>query len=536
MAAEGGARVEGPASQNVSIERGTEKTVYFTLRTAGSAGDVKLTAVAEGSGERGRAVAEVPVRFALPPRTEELFGSVPERRAEWGLADSSWARPDTITRSLRIGRFPLVQFAGRLESLLRYPYGCLEQTVSTAFPLLYLADLARELAPETLEGTEFLPEPMVAAGISRVAGMQIYNGGFALWSGGTQPHLWGSIYATHFLVEARRAGHAVEDGLYQRALAYVSEEARARSDYTSYSERQRAAYALYVLARADQPDRAAMDFLRERHFAELEAESRALLTAAYAGDGNLEAVTELSSQIGELGQVERQTGGNFQSGLRNRALLLLAMLEAQPESPRIASLTEQQLSREAAAALRWSTQESSFVFLALGQLAQRQSERAAYGGVAYVGDRRLGAFTEETVVFSGISEREPIRIEMEPGYEQGAAFFNLQVRGVPTDLGFEAESLGLEVERAYLDREGTPLDLDGVPQGELIVARIRVSKRCRSGRERRRTEPLAIRRRGREPALGDHRETPLGGALPWRSDPPRSSRRPHSAVRRATAQ
>jgi len=153
--------------------------------------------------------------------------------------------------------------------------------------------------------------------------------------------------------------------------------------------------------------------------------------------------------------------------------LLLAMLEAQPESPRIASLAEQ-LSREATASPYWSTQESSFVFLALGQLAQRQSARGAYAGVAYVGERRLGSFTEATASFSDISDPGPIRVEMEPGYEAGSAFFNLQVRGVPTDERFTPESLGLEIERTYLSREGEPLDLESVEQGDLIVARLRV--------------------------------------------------------------
>jgi uncharacterized protein YfaS (alpha-2-macroglobulin family) len=473
LAAEGGARVEGEASRSVPIESGSEATVYFKLETGDEAGEVELVALAEGNGERGRASAGVPIRFALPPRSEEVFGSIQEPRAEWAEDGSSWARPGTVTRSLRLGRFPLVQFAGHLESLLRYPYGCLEQTVSTAFPLVYLADLARELSPETLESGRFAPEPMVAAGISRVAGMQIYNGGFALWSGGTQPHLWGSIYATHFLVEARRAGHAVENGLYRRALAYVTQEARAQPSYGSYAELQRTAYALFVLARAGQPDRAAMDFLRERHLGSLEAESRALLMAAYAGDGNLNAVTELAAQVGDLGEVERQTGGNFDSALRNRALLLLAVLEAQPESPRIASLTEQ-LTREAAAARRWTTQESSFVFLALGQLAQRQSEKAAYSGTVFVGDRKLGTFDEKTTTFSGISEAGAVRVEMDPGYEPGAAFFSLQARGVPTDERFRPESMGLEIERTYLARDGSPLDLDRVEQGDLIVARLRV--------------------------------------------------------------
>jgi hypothetical protein len=46
-------------------------------------------------------------------------------------------------RKLIVSNSPMVQFGKNLNYLVNYPYGCVEQTVSAAFPQLYYADLTR---------------------------------------------------------------------------------------------------------------------------------------------------------------------------------------------------------------------------------------------------------------------------------------------------------------------------------------------------------------------------------------------------------
>ena len=78
--------------------------------------------------------------------------------------DGTGFRSGSVRRELLIGPLPLFQFAGSLKSLLRYPYGCLEQTVSRAMPLIYLGDLAARLDPELLDPakTGFRPSDQIA--------------------------------------------------------------------------------------------------------------------------------------------------------------------------------------------------------------------------------------------------------------------------------------------------------------------------------------------------------------------------------------
>jgi uncharacterized protein YfaS (alpha-2-macroglobulin family) len=222
-----------------------------------------------------------------------------------------------------------------------------------------------------------------------------------------------------------------------------------------------------------------MDFLREKHAKALKSESRALLAGAYAAAGNPRAVQELVQNLAEVETIQRQTGANFSSTTRNRALLLLALLDAVPRHGMIPKLADR-LARDLKEYRWWTTQEESFALLALGQLAKRQADLPPYKGTVYVGAKKLASFNNTTVTFKSIRGGEPIRIQLEPGYKPGSAFFSLLTRGVPTDAAFKAERAGLEIERQFLNRDGGAIDLANVRQGDLIAIKTRV--RSVSGR------------------------------------------------------
>ncbi|HEX4960239.1 MAG TPA: alpha-2-macroglobulin [Thermoanaerobaculia bacterium] len=471
LAAVGAATVEKP-SQAVDIPVGREKTVYFTVKTGTGEGIVKFVATASGNGEQSKSTTEVPIRSDLPEITAEDAGQANTASVEIATPNADQFQPG-VKRTLRIGAIPLVQFAGKLEHLLHYPYGCLEQTTSSVFPLIYIADIAKALEPSLLDPKNGHGDPadMVQAGLRRIATMQLGNGGFSLWQGGREVHPWGSVYATHFLVEAKRAGHPVSDSLYRNALAWLASEVKAKNAYGS-EELERMVYGLYVLARAGKADLGTMDFIRQKHLQELSSNSKAMLAAAYASVGNPKATSALVAMVGEVQEMKRQTGGNFDSAIRNRSLLLLALLDAAPKDPRIPSLIDR-LARDARTVYWWTTQEESFTLLALGQFIQRQQRTADYSGTLFVGGKKAGTFDGRTATFRNLPPG-PVKLQMNAGYKPGAAFYSLTSRGVPKDEVFKPAKEGLEIERQFLTRDNAAVNLNDVKQGDLVVIKTRV--------------------------------------------------------------
>jgi uncharacterized protein YfaS (alpha-2-macroglobulin family) len=311
---------------------------------------------------------------------------------------------------------------------------------------------------------------MVREGIRRLGTMQVYNGGFSMWPYGTTTSPWNSVYATHFLVEAKRAGHDVSQPMLDRALAYLGTDVKAKSDYDTF-ELQRAVYALYVLARAGKPDLGTMDYIREHQLTNLHTESKALLAAAYAATGNPKMLDTLVGQIADVEEVSRATGQNLDSTTRNRALLLLALLDVNANDARIPILVER-LTRDIKD-LYWSTQDSALALVALGQLTRQQHAMAPYNGTVFVDGKPAGTFTGKTAVFRHIRGSQ-IKVAMTGKYNSGAAYYALSTRGVKTSAAFRPESNGIEIVRKLLTREGQPLAATGAKQGDLLVCQVTV--------------------------------------------------------------
>lgn len=477
LEAEGGARVDGDARRRVAVEDGRERTAWFTVTTGGDSGDARFTVTASGNGEEARAEVGVPLRPDLPPVTLERAGAVEAAATAIGLDQGGDLRPGTVSRTLHVGALPLVQLSGKFASLLRYPYGCLEQVVSVGFPLVYLGDLARALEPDLLDPDEGRPDPamLVRDAVRKAATNQVSGGGFSLWSSGRTYDPWISIYATHFLVEASAAGHPVDAGLLRRALDHLQRAVKGRGDgVPGAGELQRTAYGLYVLGRAGEPDPGSMDYLRERHAERLTPESRAMLAAAYAATGSPDAVAELEAMIGEIDAAGRQTGKNLDSAVRNRALLLLALLDADPANRRIPELADR-LARDARDRGLWTTQETSFALLALGRLTRQQAEQPPWSGRVVQGGRTLAEVSSGAPArVTGIAGEGELVLEIDEGFAPGAAFYSLLTRGVPTDDAFRPGTAGLEVERDFLDRGGARLDPADLVQGDLVVIRTRL--------------------------------------------------------------
>jgi uncharacterized protein YfaS (alpha-2-macroglobulin family) len=356
--------------KEIAIPNGSEKTLYFTINTFDETGDVHLKLTASGNGETTSSTTDLSIRPDLPIQRTEKAGRITGQTTELKIEDEGSFRPETITRELRLSRLPLIQFSGKLDYLLNYPYGCLEQVTSTVFPLLYLADIFRELEPELFKKSN--PEALVQEGIRRMGTMQISGGGFSLWPGGTSVEAWASIYAAHFLVEARRAGYYVENSLYSGAIDFTKNEAKAKQSYGT-GELERAVYALYVLGRAGKADTGTMDYIRKNGKDRLSVESRALLGATYASAGNTEAIKKMTKGLEDVDRVNRETGGNFNSTIRNRALFLLALMDAAPNDPRVPELVDR-LARDATVDTWWTTQETSFALLAIGQFIKRHTQ------------------------------------------------------------------------------------------------------------------------------------------------------------------
>src|SRR5262249_11499147 len=124
--------------------------------------------------------------------------------------------PSSALAHFVVSNKPPIDVRAAVQGLLTYPYGCAEQTTSTAYPhLLIDEDEARRfgLNPFTREqGVETRDHA-----VARLGAMQAPNGGFSLWGNSSEYEYWLSAYVTNFRMDAREQGFTVPDAMYNKA-------------------------------------------------------------------------------------------------------------------------------------------------------------------------------------------------------------------------------------------------------------------------------------------------------------------------------
>lgn len=140
------------------------------------------------------------------------------------LKDVERFHAGSTTASMTLSNTPPINIRSIVKGLLDYPYGCLEQTTSAAYPHVFIDEAGAKavgLKPRTRkERADFID-----GAIGRIAGMQGAGGGFRLWSGSEGSYeAYLTPYVASFLLDARDAGFAVPAAMGERADKWMLEQ------------------------------------------------------------------------------------------------------------------------------------------------------------------------------------------------------------------------------------------------------------------------------------------------------------------------
>ena len=172
-------------------------------------GDASITvSLAHADGPTVEQTLFLPVRPAQLPVTTRMvvnLGPGKSLRVDKELLAASLLQGASV--SVGVSQSSALDVPSLLLALDRYPYGCAEQTVSRALPLVYANDVASRIG---IAADKQLKERVQGA-IARVFDMQDSSGAFGSWGPGNAD-LWLTSYVTDFLTRAREKGFAIGTG------------------------------------------------------------------------------------------------------------------------------------------------------------------------------------------------------------------------------------------------------------------------------------------------------------------------------------
>lgn len=457
--------VDGYDVKQIAIPDQQERTVNFAIIAKQATGACKFSLTAKGNSVQTVETTELGVRPAQSVTSRNIVGAVHSGKAQEINFGSEWL-PGTGEYSLSLAPIPALRFGGALKYLLTYPYGCLEQTTSKLFPLLYFEDLARVTQPDLFAGGR--AEKYLSEGIEKLQSMQLRNGSFSFWPNSDWSSDWGTVYASHFLVEARKAGHLVSDRVYDRMIGYLWQLGKQNTK-NSYALQLRT-YSLYVLSLAGKPQTSSMAYIKSQRFDDLYSDAKAMLAAAYYYAGDKKTARDLMPTTFAAYNFKRQKGANLDSPVRNDAIVLAALADVDPLNPAVPKLIAR-LSDNTQLDRWGTTQENAFAFMAMGKIL-KNTEEPNYTGEVLCDGKQIASFNSQApvqITDSSLGQGK-ITIKMNG---RGVCYFWATTSGIAPKPSADVDN-GISVRREFFDKNGAKVDLARIQQGDLLVAKITV--------------------------------------------------------------
>ncbi|MFZ5939096.1 MAG: alpha-2-macroglobulin family protein [Bacteroidota bacterium] len=463
----------------VSFDGIGDKIVTFNLKTAASTGLGKVSVEVSSGREKAVYEIELQVRSSNPPVTGMTTAVLnPGETLEQPLEYVGMAGTNDLV--LELSSIPPVDFGRRLRYLLQYPHGCIEQTTSAAFPQLYLGEIM-----ELTEGEKQKADFNIKAAILRLGNFQTSDGGFSYWPGSAQVSSWGTSYAGHFLVEAKKKGYDIPSSLYSGWEKYQKKEARRWNlsgvtyTYEIRQEQILQSYRLFTLALGGSAEIGAMNRLRER--TDLCTEAKWRLAAAYALAGQKETARQLITGASVDIPDYDDSGYSYGSGTRDRAMILEAMvlMDMKKEAVPVLEMVAKALSSE-----QWmSTQTTAYSLIAVCSFTEGRatSDRLSFEYRFNNGETRKAETTmpyAQVRLDPGLDTKGKIRITNQGKQMVFARFIQT---GTPLPGTEKALVSNLELSVEYRDLENRLLDVSQLQQGTDFKAVFRIKNTGRLG-------------------------------------------------------
>jgi alpha-2-macroglobulin len=455
-------------TRKISAAGTGEKDTEFSFTVGKKPGTAKINVTATAGSETASFSMEIEIRSPNPPETRAELKLI-KQGEKWETTFKPFGLEGSNSALLEVSSLPSINLEKRMEYLLDYPHGCSEQITSAAFPQLWIRDLTGVDAAVSRTASSNITEA-----INKIISRQIISGGIALWPGSAQPDNWVTSYAGHFMTEAERKGYSIPSGFKQKWISYQKKTAQDWRFDTKYKQSANdQAYRLFTLALAGQPEKGAMNRLRES--SGIPQLSRWLLAAAFATTGRPEVAGDLLDVRNTQTEQEYQSY-YYGSGVRDKAIMLytLTLLKNEEQAlPLLKEICDDFNNNE-----WYSTQSVSwglFSYMKWIELLPGNQNSPSKIKITVNGDK-----SEQTIMSKQVWSKE---IKMVNGdnsviVENNAEkplYVTLIRKGIPPVSDIAREEKGLSMKIDYSDTKGNTVDQKNLEQGSNFIMVVKVT-------------------------------------------------------------
>ncbi|WP_234927652.1 alpha-2-macroglobulin family protein [Aeromonas caviae] len=469
----GGLKANGELPGTLSLKNGEEQWLTLPLTVTGASGVASLQLAASGKDFAISRDWTLPLRSPWPAETRQRYQMLaPGQEMSFAPAELAGLDPANLQGLLSLSGTPPWDPAAQWQALADYPYACLEQTLSRAWPYLLTTADERAFWSKPAEGKKAASEADVQrALLQRLQRLQLPSGGFGLWDGRSDEEQWLTAYAADYLLARKEAGDAVPEAMLNQALnrlqSYLTDSQYGErwSSAPEHSRLAYQAYSAYVLARVGKAPLATLRLVWEQQ-ADHARSGLPLLHLSLAlsamGDEQNAAKALIRALVTERGD---DYLGDYGSPLRDQALELSLLRQHKLAAERWPALSAKVA--DTLAHRQWlSTQER----LALLRLAR--FDPAADWQAKVTSSLGSGSLSGSAPLQQGAPEALAASTVTNEG--RGSLYVQRTLVGYPEQAPARI-SMGMSVTRSWFNSDGQRFDPTKVKVGDLVVVRLNVS-------------------------------------------------------------
>lgn len=349
---------------SVKIDGNGEALLAVRTTIPKTTGNAELNVSVTGDGYTAESSTKMPIRMPYAERRNTITKDIEAGQTvtvPFDLEGIDGTQQGNIT----VSSLMPVDLFGRIDYLMDYPHGCLEQTTSKAFPQLYLNYFVQLDDKDKAD-----MKTNVEAAITNLKSYQKSDNSLTNWPGGRYTDPWTEIYALHFLVEANKQGYNVPQYFLDGLLKYQADRAKQWKNNPDFKQGETIqAYRLFVLALAGKAEMGAMN-----RFKEIPMNydlTKALAAGAFAQTGKTSIAQNLLPKVTD-GQAMSDYYTSFGSKTRDLAFLtyvqMLCDVDKQTVQNNVNNVCRMVSSD------RWmDTQTTSFALFVLGKYAEKMN-------------------------------------------------------------------------------------------------------------------------------------------------------------------
>ncbi|WP_042050852.1 alpha-2-macroglobulin family protein [Aeromonas dhakensis] len=469
----GGLKTNGELPSMLSLKNGEEQWLTLPLTVTGASGVASLQLAASGKDFAISRDWYLPLRSPWPAETRQRYQMLaPGQQMSFAPAELAGLDRANLQGLLSLSGTPPWDPAAQWQALADYPYACLEQTLSRAWPYLLTTADERATWSKPSEGKQAASEADVQrALLQRLQRLQLPSGGFGLWDGRSDEEQWLTAYAADYLLARKEAGDAVPEAMLNQALnrlqSYLTDSQYGErwSSAPEHSRLAYQAYSAYVLARVGKAPLATLRLVWEQQADHARSGLPLLhLSLALSAMGDEQNAAKALSRALATERGDDYLG-DYGSQLRDGALELSLLRQHKLAMDRWPAL-----SAKVADTLAHRQWLSTLERLALLRLARvdpavdwqaRVTSSLGSGSLSGSAPLQLGA--PEALAASTVTNEG-----------KGSLYVQRTLIGYPEQAPARV-SQGISVTRSWFNSDGQRFDPAKVKVGDLVVVRLNVS-------------------------------------------------------------